>query len=145
MTEVEQQLTPPIGPKQERRIIRSIALILLIILLLLVSSLIVMISTDKGSRFLLDRVLQSQKMIRYEYEGGNLLRGIILKNILVQLKAVDVSLDRADVSLGWRAILNKEIHLSHADVQNLKIINKKPKFDKFKKLFFSKNEILLKE
>lgn len=126
MTEVEQQLTPPVGPKQERRIIRSIALILLVILLLLVSSLIVMISTDKGSRFLLDRVLQSQKMIRYEYEGGNLLRGIILKNILVQLKAVDVSLDRADVSLGWRAILNKEIHLSHADVQNLKIINKKP-------------------
>ncbi|MFM6957383.1 MAG: translocation/assembly module TamB domain-containing protein [Acinetobacter sp.] len=126
MTEVEQQLTPPVGPKQERRIIRSIALILLIILLLLVSALIVMISTDKGSRFLLDRVLESQKMIRYEYEGGNLLRGIILKNILVQLKAVDVSLDRADVSLGWRAILNKEIHLSHADVQNLKIINKKP-------------------
>lgn len=61
MTEVEQQLTPPVEPKQERRIIRSIALILLIILLLLVSSLIVMISTDKGSRFLLDRVLQSQK------------------------------------------------------------------------------------
>jgi translocation and assembly module TamB len=65
-------------------------------------------------------------MIRYEYEGGNLLRGIILKNVLVQLKAVDVSLDRADVSLGWRAILNKEIHLSHADVRNLKVINKKP-------------------
>ena len=100
MTEVEPQLTPPVGPRPERRIMRSVALILSIILLLLVSSLIVMISTDKGSRFLLDRVLQSQKMIRYEYEGGNLLRGIILKNVLVQLKAVDVSLDRADVSLG---------------------------------------------
>ncbi|MEN4981376.1 translocation/assembly module TamB domain-containing protein [Acinetobacter modestus] len=126
MTEVEPQLTPPVGPRSKRRIMRSVALILSIILLLLVSSLIVMISTDKGSRFLLDRVLQSQKMIRYEYEGGNLLRGIILKNVLVQLKAVDVSLDRADVSLGWRAILNKEIHLSHADVRNLKVINKKP-------------------
>ncbi|MBH2001088.1 MAG: translocation/assembly module TamB domain-containing protein [Moraxellaceae bacterium] len=126
MTEVEQQLTPPTGPKQERNVLRSIVLIILIILLLLVSSLIVMMSTDKGSRFLLDRVLQSQKMIRYEYEGGNLLQGIILKNVLVQLKAVDVSLDRADVSLGWRAVLNKEIHLSHADVRNLKIINKKP-------------------
>lgn len=125
MTEVEPQLTPPVGPRPERRIVRSVVLILSIILLLLVSSLIVMISTDKGSRFLLDRVLQSQKMIRYEYEGGNLLRGIILKNVLVQLKAVDVTLDRADVSLGWRAILNKEIHLSHADVRNLKVINKK--------------------
>lgn len=46
--------------------------------------------------------------------------------MLLQVKAVDVSLDRADVSLGWRALLNKELHLSHADVRNLRIVNKKP-------------------
>ena len=109
MTEAQQQL-PPTRPRQQRRILRSIALIVLIILLLLVSSLLVMMSTDKGSRFLLDRVLQSQKVIKYEYESGNLLSGIILKNVLLQVKAVDVSLDRADVSLGWRALLNKELH-----------------------------------
>ena len=27
------------------------------------------------------------------------------KNVLVQLKDVDVSLDRADVGLGWRSLL----------------------------------------
>ena len=69
MTEVEQQLTPPTEPRQQRRILRNILLIILIILLLLVSSLAVMMSTDKGSRFLLDRVLQSQKTIKYEYES----------------------------------------------------------------------------
>ncbi|WP_043969692.1 translocation/assembly module TamB domain-containing protein [Acinetobacter sp. NBRC 110496] len=126
MTEVEQQLTPPAEPRQQRRIFRNIALILLIILLLLVSSLLVMMSTDKGSRFLLDRVLQSQKIIKYQYESGNLLSGIILKNVLVELDAIEISLERADVSLGWRAILKKEVHLSHADVRNLKIIDKKP-------------------
>lgn len=126
MTEVEQQLTPPTEPRQQRRILRNILLIVLIILLLLVSSLVVMMSTDKGSRFLLDRVLQSQKTIKYEYESGNLLSGIILKNVLVRLEGIDVSLDRADVSLGWRAILKKEVHLSHADVRNLKILDKKP-------------------
>ncbi|MCH7336767.1 translocation/assembly module TamB domain-containing protein [Acinetobacter sp. NIPH 2699] len=126
MTEAEQQLKPPTAPRQERRILRSIVLVVLFILLFLVSSLFVMMSTDKGSRFLLDRVLQGQKIIQYEYGSGNLLRGIILKNILVKLEAVDVSLDRADVSLGWRAILNKELHLSHADISNLSIINKKP-------------------
>ena len=125
MTEAQQQLAPT-RPRRQRRILRSIALIVLIILLLLVSSLMVMMSTDKGSRFLLDRVLQSQKVIKYEYEGGNLLSGIILKNVLLQVKAVDVSLDRVDVSLGWRALLNKELHLSHADVRNLRIVNKKP-------------------
>lgn len=77
--------------------------------------------------FLLDRVLEAQKIIKYEYEGGNLLRGIILKNVLVQLTEVDVSLDRADVGLGWRSLLlEKEVHLSHADVRNLRIINKTP-------------------
>ncbi len=126
MTEVEQQLTPPTEPRQQRRIFRNIALILLIIILLLVSSLLVMMSTDKGSCFLLDRVLQSQKIIKYQYESGNLLSGIILKNVLVELDAIEISLDRADVSLGWRAILKKEVHLSHADVRNLKIIDKKP-------------------
>ena len=125
MTEAQQQL-PPTRPRRQRRILRSIALIVLIILLLLVSSLMVMMSTDKGSHFLLDRVLQSQKVIKYEYEGGNLLSGIILKNVLLQVKAVDVSLDRVDVSLGWRALLDKELHLSHADVRNLRIVNKKP-------------------
>ncbi|USA47968.1 translocation/assembly module TamB domain-containing protein [Acinetobacter sp. C26M] len=126
MTEVEQQLTPPTEPRQQRRILRNILLIVLIILLLLISSLAVMMSTDKGSRFLLDRVLQSQKTIKYEYESGNLISGIILKNVLVRLEGIDVSLDRADVSLGWRAILKKEVHLSHADVRNLKILDKKP-------------------
>ena len=88
MTEVEQQLTPPTKPRPPRRIARNVVLIVLIILLLLVSSLLVMMSTDKGSRFLLDRVLQSQKVIKYEYEGGNLLSGIILKNVLLQVKAI---------------------------------------------------------
>ncbi len=47
------------------------------------------------------------KIIHYEYEGGNLLRGIILRNVLVTLKPVDVKIDRADITLGWRAIINK--------------------------------------
>ncbi len=98
MAEVEQQPTSaPSSPKKKRRILRSFLLTILIILLLLASSLVIMMSTDRGSRFLLDRVLETQKIIKYEYEGGNLLRGIILKNVLVQLKDVDFSLDRADV------------------------------------------------
>lgn len=64
------------------------------------------------------------------------MRGVIYsgnysKNIIVQLKEVDVTLDRADVRLGWRSlILEKEVHLSNADVRNLVIINKAPPSDK---------------
>ena len=135
MAEVEQQQepTPPAPLIKQRRIFRSVILTLLLTLILLVISLAVMFSTDKGSKFLLDQVLQRQQIIQYEYEGGNLWKGIILKNVVVTLKPVDVKIDRADVSLGWRAILDKEIHLREADVRNLRIITKgEPSDEPFK-------------
>ncbi len=129
MAEVEQQPETETPRPKKRRIIRSVLFTLLIVLVLLLASFAVMFSTDKGSKFLLDRVLERQHIILYEYEGGNLLSGIILKNILVTLKPVDVKIDRADVTLGWRAILKKEIHLNSADVRNLQIITKNPSSD----------------
>lgn len=129
MAEVVQQPETETPRPKKRRIIRSVLFTLLIVFVLLIASFAVMFSTDKGSKFLLDRVLERQHIIHYEYEGGNLLSGIILKNILVTLKPVDVKIDRADVTLGWRAILKKEIHLNSADVRNLQIITKNPSSD----------------
>lgn len=129
MAEVEQQPEIPVTPPKKRRILRSVLLSLLLMLVLLVSALVLMFSTDRGSKFLLDSVLQRQEIIQYEYEGGNLWRGIILRNIIVSLKPVDVKIDRADVILGWRAILDKEIHLNRADVRNLRIYPKGPPSD----------------
>ena len=129
MAEVEQQPETPVTPPKKRRILRSVLLSLLLMLVLLVSALVAMFSTDRGSKFLLDSVLQRQEIIHYEYEGGNLWRGIILRNIIVSLKPVDVKIDRADVILGWRAILDKEIHLNRADVRNLRIYPKGPPSD----------------
>ncbi|WP_180081762.1 translocation/assembly module TamB domain-containing protein [Acinetobacter sp. YH12201] len=130
MAEVEQQPETETPRPKKRRILKSVLFTLLIVFMLLIASFAVMFSTDKGSKFLLDRVLERQQIIHYEYEGGNLLSGIILKNILVTLKPVDVKIDRADVTLGWRAILKKEIHLNRADVRNLQIITKHPPSDK---------------
>ncbi len=129
MAEVEQQPETETPRPKKRRILRGLLFTLLMVFVLLIASLAVMFSTDKGSKFLLDRVLERQQIIHYEYEGGNLLSGIILKNILVSLKPVDVKIDRADVTLGWRAILKKEIHLNRADVRNLQIITKHPPSD----------------
>ncbi len=124
------QLEPaaPVTPKQ-RNTVRNIIVSILLILLLLAAALVVMFSTNAGSKFLLDRVLERQQIISYQYEGGNLWRGLILRNVWVNLASTDVKIDRADVNLGWRAILNKEIHLSRADVRNLQIISKKPPSD----------------
>ena len=135
MAEIEQQepntpqAEPEMTPKQKRSMLRRSLVWIGVLLLILVGTLTLMFSTDKGSRFLLDRVLSKQSIIQYQYESGNLLKGIILKNIIVSLKPVDIKIDRADVSLGWRAIVNKEIHLSHGDVNNLRIIMKSPPSD----------------
>lgn len=128
MAEVEQQKQElPESPlPKKRRVMRSVLLTLLLLVILLVSAFAIMFSTDKGSKFLLNRVLERQHIIHYEYEGGNLLKGIILKNILVTLSAVDVKIDRAEVTLGWRALVHKEVHLYNADVRNLQVITKTP-------------------
>ena len=123
MADVEQQLQDP-TPKQKRRILRHLLWTVVLLLATLVIVLGYMVSTDRGSKFLLDRVLERQQMIHYEYEGGNLLSGIILKNFLLSLESVDVKIDRADVKLGWRAIVKKEIHLNRAEVSNLNIVLK---------------------
>ena len=144
MTEHEQQEPENETPVEQtlpkkRRILRSVILTFVFVLIFLLAALAVMFSTDKGSKFLLDRVLERQQIIQYEYEGGNLWRGIILKNVVVSLKPVDVKIDRADVTLGWRAIINKEIHLHKAGVKNLQIITKGEPSDKP----FAFNEIRL--
>lgn len=129
MADAEQRVNSPApAPKKNhrKRVIRSALFALLIVILLLASALGIMFSTDRGSKFLLDRVLERQTFIVYEYEGGNLLRGITLRNILVKVKQVDVKIDRAEITLGWRAILQKELHLNYADVRNLQVINNKP-------------------
>ncbi len=126
MAEVEQQPELPTALPKKRRILRSVLMSLLFVVLFIVAALAVMFSTDRGSKFLLDSVLERQQIIHYEYESGNLLNGIILKKVLVTLESVDVKIDRADVSLGWRAIVKKEIHLTHANVENLQIITKGP-------------------
>ena len=102
MAEEEQQKQElPESPVPKKRgVFRSVLLTLLILVILLVSAFAIMFSTDKGSKFLLNRVLERQQIIHYEYESGNLLKGIILKNVLVTLSAVDVKIDRAEVSLG---------------------------------------------
>ena len=118
MSEAQQpsQVTEPNRP---RRIVRSILWILGLFILSLVLVLGYMFSTDRGSKFLLDRVLEQQNMIQYKYEQGNLLNGIVLKDVLVNLASVDVEIGHAEVVLGWRAILSKEIHLNELNTENL--------------------------
>ncbi|MEB3754769.1 translocation/assembly module TamB domain-containing protein [Acinetobacter sp. MD2(2019)] len=107
-------------------VMKKIIYALAVLLVLLIGAIAVMFSTDKGSQFLLDRVLKNQKMIEYKYEGGNFLRGLILSQIDVHLDGLQIKAQRADVMIGWRAIVQKEVHFSRANIQKLEIIDNKP-------------------
>ncbi|MBF7685197.1 translocation/assembly module TamB domain-containing protein [Acinetobacter sp. B10A] len=89
-------------------------------------ALAVMFSTDKGSQFLLDRVLKNQSMMTYEYDSGSFLSGLILKSLNIHLTDLDVNMKHVNVVIGWRAILNKEVHFYKANIQQLQIVNHKP-------------------
>ncbi|MBF7687110.1 translocation/assembly module TamB domain-containing protein [Acinetobacter rathckeae] len=95
-------------------------------LIVLFVALAIMFSTDRGSQFLLDRVLKNQSMMSYQYESGSFLSGLMLKNLDIHLTDLDVKMKHANVVIGWRAIFNKEVHFYKANIQELQIINKKP-------------------
>ncbi len=103
---------------------------LLGLLLLIIVALGLFASSDRGSKWLLEFVLDRQQTITYQYEDGNLIQGIIIKDILVKVKDVEVKINRADVHLGWRAVVKKEIHLMHANIDTVHVINHAAPTDK---------------
>ena len=64
----EQEPQDSVVPKK-RRIFRRILLSVLFSLIFLLSVLALLFSTNQGSKFLLDQVLERQKIIQYEYEA----------------------------------------------------------------------------
>ncbi|WP_092749081.1 translocation/assembly module TamB domain-containing protein [Acinetobacter boissieri] len=117
----EQQNLPP-----KRSWLKRILWSVLGTFIVLFVALAVMFSTNRGSEFLLDRVLKNQSMMSYEYDGGSFLSGLMLKNLDINLPDLEVKMKHANVVIGWRAILNKEVHFYKANIQQLQIINKKP-------------------
>lgn len=119
-----EQKTPRL--KKTWRILRWLMLSIVVLILLLAVAIFALASSDKGSRWLLEFVMNRQQMISYQYHSGNLVRGIIVRDILVKVKDVEVKVAQADIQLGWRAVVNKEIHLMNADVDVVEVINHKP-------------------
>lgn len=114
---------------QKKRWYRRVWLWIVLFLIILVSMVALLTMTNEGSRRLLETITASQKMISYQYEGGNFQEGIILKNITVTLAAVDVHVKQAVLRVGWRAIAQKQLHFSYASLKEIRVIKKTPPSD----------------
>ena len=126
MTDIEQSAPTPVQKNKIWHWARIALLAVLGLLLMLIIAIVTLASSDKGSRWLLEMVMNRQQMIHYDYEQGNLVQGIELKNIGVNVATTEVKIDRAKVRLGWRAILNKEVHLMTAQIGEVQVISHAP-------------------
>lgn len=131
----QQDLRPDLQPPQDqppkptRHWWRWLLALLLAAIVSLVLLLGWLMSTNSGSRLLLNWVMARQALITYQYQDGNLLRGLSLTNIHVKVKKTEVLIDRAKVRLGWRAFLQREIHLMTADFGSIEVISHAPPSD----------------
>ena len=127
---------PPTGgsepeqlPKKHRRF-RWILLFIVLLLTTIVGVVGWMTSTEEGSKRLLALLTSRLSLVTYTYQGGDLQRGVTLTNIKVTTKAVDVTAEKAMVKIGWRALVNRELHFRYASIDNLKVIKKTPPSNK---------------
>jgi translocation and assembly module TamB len=129
MQQPEKTPESPQAVKAKKRWYRRLWLWFVIILIALVSFLAVLTTTDEGSRRLLEAITRSQNMISYQYSGGNFQEGLVLKNVKVTLAEVDVTVEQAILQIGWRAIVQKELHFRYASLKNIQVIKKTPPSD----------------
>jgi translocation and assembly module TamB len=117
-------------PNKPRRFWRALLALLLMLICALCAALYYWTWTDQGSRQLLSWVAGQQKLIKYQYVGGNLRDGVILQQIRVHTKAVDIVVDRGVVQIGWRAVVQRELHFRRASLQKFQIIKNTPPSNK---------------
>lgn len=115
---------------KKRRHFRWILLFIVLLLTALVGVIGWMTSTEEGSKRLLALLTSRLSLVTYTYQSGDLQRGVTLTNIKVTTKAVDITAEKAMVKIGWRAVVNRELHFRYASVDNLKIIKKTPPSNK---------------
>ncbi|MDO4895342.1 translocation/assembly module TamB domain-containing protein [Moraxella sp.] len=97
----------------------------LVAMILLVSLLFYMAGTQRGSQFLLDKIV-SETGVHLSYQQGNLRDGVWVSDIDIDAgKDITVHVDKAYVQLGWRAIFSRQVHLVNPQINTIKIHNKK--------------------
>jgi len=123
---VDQPVLPP-SPKRKRTLLRvliSFVCIVIGIVALLILSLFALAGSNSGTAWLLGTISAHQHLVSYQYVRGNLQTGVTLNHFKVDLEHTEISAKQIVASLGWRAILEGQVHLSRAKIDDLVIHSK---------------------
>lgn len=121
---------PPHKPPKHRPrwviyLIRLLVTAIVAILLLLVA-LLAATSSETGSRFLIEKIaLETGTQLKYS--EGSIRNGVWVSDVkIAQGEDITITVNRAYVQLGWRALFARQVHLVNPDIDKVKITNKKP-------------------
>lgn len=110
-------------------LVLKLALFVLALLLVILVGVYYAVGTPWGTNLLLNAVAQ-QTGISLRYGEGNLRDGLWIYDVKIPSKPpknyVEITVDKAYVKIGWRAILAKQVHLREANIGNMLITYKKP-------------------
>ena len=98
--------------KTSRFLWRSSCHLLVAVWLLLFLVWLVLVSlahSTSGSRWLLEKIAQQQKLIKYQVVSGNLIDGITLKNFRFTGKTFYLDAQELTLDILWIGLLNKEL------------------------------------
>jgi autotransporter translocation and assembly factor TamB len=116
---------------------RSISHILVAVLLLLFVvwlALVLLAHSATGSRWLLEKAVQLQKLVKYEVAGGDLINGIQLKNFRFTGKTFYLQANRLQLNITWAALLAKELRVNSLYGQEVSLVLHAPPTNKPTKL-----------
>uniref|UniRef100_A5WFV6 Translocation and assembly module TamB C-terminal domain-containing protein n=1 Tax=Psychrobacter sp. (strain PRwf-1) TaxID=349106 RepID=A5WFV6_PSYWF len=100
--------------------------LLLVLFLMMCIILYVMAGTERGTKFILEKIV-SETGVKLQYAEGNLRDGMLVKDISMKASEdVDVHFVNTYVKIGWRAMFAREVHLRDADIESIVIENRKP-------------------
>lgn len=104
----------------------KLMVLILIVLLIMFAVFYYMAGTESGTKFLLEKA-SLETGVKFKYGKGNLREGIWIEDVFIPATTdLDITVDKAYVKIGWRAVFSKEIHLRDADIHEIDIVNRKP-------------------
>lgn len=104
---------------------RSISHLLVAVLLLLFvawSVLVLLAHSASGSRWLLEKVVQLQKLVKFEVIDGTLIEGVRLKNFRFTGKTFYLDAQSLQLKLTWAALLAKEFRVNQLYGQGVNLV-----------------------
>ena len=114
-------------------LVTKIVMVLVVILIAILLGAYYAVGTPWGTRLLINAIVQ-ETGISLTYGKGNLRDGIWVYDVKIPdnppKNYVEVTVDKAYVKIGWRALINKQVHLREANINRMVITYKKPPSNK---------------